>query len=71
MNKKLRTQMIVAVALTLFGMLLIAAAFVVPPLGEIHQSILPVTGEIFSLVGALLILDCRYKKYQNHTEHEK
>ena len=48
--------------LTAFGMVLISAAFVVAPLGEIHQSVLAVTGEIFSLVGALLIFDYRYKK---------
>lgn len=57
MNKRLRIQMIVAVALTAFGMVLISAAFVVPPLGVIHQSVLAVTGEIFSLVGALLIFE--------------
>jgi hypothetical protein len=55
--------MIVAVVLTAFGMALISAAFVVPPLGVIHQSVLAVTGEIFSLVGALLIFDYRYRKF--------
>ena len=63
MNKRLRIQMIVAVVLTAFGMALILAAFVVPPLGVIHQSVLAVTGEIFSLVGALLIFDYRYRKF--------
>ena len=63
MNKRLRIQMIVAVVLTVFGMALISAAFVVPPLGVIHQSVLAVTGEIFSLVGALLIFDYRYRKF--------
>ena len=63
MNKRLRIQMIVAVVLTAFGMALISAAFVVPPLGVIHQSVLAVTGEIFSLVGALLIFDYRYRKF--------
>ena len=55
--------MIVAVVLTAFGMVLISAAFVVAPLGEIHQSVLAVTGEIFSLVGALLIFDYRYRMF--------
>ena len=63
MNKRLRIQMIVSVVLTAFGMVLISAAFVVPPLGVIHQSVLAVTGEIFSLVGALLIFDYRYRKF--------
>lgn len=62
MRSRLKIQMIVAVTLTLFGMLLISAAFYVSPLGEIHQSILAVTGEIFSLVGTLLIFDYRYKR---------
>lgn len=65
MNKRLRIQMIVAVVLTMFGMALISAAFVVPPLGIIHQSVLAVTGEIFSLVGALLIFDYRYRKFNS------
>lgn len=68
MNKRLRIQMIVAVVLTAFGMALILAAFVVPPLGVIHQSVLAVTGEIFSLVGALLIFDYRYRKF-NHDKN--
>ena len=62
MKKRMKIQIIVALVLTVFGMMLISAAFVVSPLGEIHQSVLAVTGEIFSLVGALLIFDYRYKK---------
>ena len=65
MDKRLRVQVIVAVVLTVFGMMLISAAFVVHPLGVIDQSVLAVTGEIFSLVGALLIFDYRYRKFNS------
>lgn len=50
-------QMYCAVALCIFGMLLMGASFIVAPLGEIGSSILVAYGEVMTFAGALFGID--------------
>ncbi|MDE5688665.1 MAG: hypothetical protein K2I18_08600 [Paramuribaculum sp.] len=67
-----RVQMILGVAVVIAGVAMLVAAFVVPPTGEIHSSVLVAYGETLTFGGALLGLDAHYKaKYtKNESEHK-
>ena len=60
-ERRLTLQLILAVSMAIFGCLLIIAAFVVPPQGEIHPSILTAFGEILTFAGAVMGIDYNYK----------
>lgn len=55
-------QLCLAVGLSIAGMALLAAAFVVPPTGTIDSSVLVAYGEVMTFVGALLGLDYKYQE---------
>ena len=64
MNKtesKLRVQLMIAVVITFFGMGLITAGFVVPPLGYINPTVLAALGEVLTFAGSLIGVDYHYK----------
>ena len=44
-----------------FGCALLACGFVVPPLGEIHPSVLTAFGEVLTFSGAILGMDYKYR----------
>lgn len=50
-------QMYCAVALCIFGMILMGAGFVVDPLGSISSSVLVAYGEVMTFAGALFGID--------------
>lgn len=52
-NRKLTIQLILAVSMAIFGCVMIVAAFLVPPTGEIHPSVLTAFGEILTFAGAI------------------
>ena len=54
-------QLILAVSMAIFGCVMIVAAFIVPPTGEIHPSVLTAFGEILTFAGAVLGIDYNYK----------
>lgn len=56
-----KIQLICAVAMIALGTGLIIAAFVVPPPGEIHSSVLVAFGETLTFAGSLFGIDYRYK----------
>jgi membrane-bound ClpP family serine protease len=58
---KLSIQLWMAVVLTIFGIVLIVASFIVPPLGVIDSSVLVAYGETLTFVGALVGVDYSYK----------
>ena len=58
---KQRLQLITAVGLCVFGMLLLAASFIVPPTGVIDPSVLAALAEILTFSGALIGIDYRYQ----------
>ena len=70
-NAHLKVQLIIASIVTLLGVGLFIAGFIVPPLGIIDSSVLVAGGEAFTFVGALIGVDYTYRfkakfmKYEN------
>ena len=60
-ERRLTLQLILAVCMAIFGCIMIVAAFIVPPTGEIHPSVLTAFGEILTFAGAVLGIDYNYK----------
>jgi hypothetical protein len=58
---KLSVQLWMSIALVLFGIIMIVASFIVPPLGVIDSSVLVAYGETLTFVGALVGVDYSYK----------
>ena len=52
----------VCVGALIFGILLIIASFIVPPLGIVDNSVLTAIGEIFTFVGAYAGFDVVYRR---------
>lgn len=50
-----------AVGLTIFGCIMILAGFFANPIGEIHNSVLIVVGEVFSFAGCVLGINFAYQ----------
>ena len=67
-NRKLTIQLILAVSMAIFGCVMIVAAFLVPPTGEIHPSVLTAFGEILTFAGAILGGDYNYQSKLNSKE---
>lgn len=59
-KQKLNAQLWLGFLMVLFGIVLIVASFVTPPLGVIHASVLAAFGEILTFAGCLLGLDYHY-----------
>ncbi len=73
-ERKLTLQLILAVCMSIFGCILIIAAFVIPPTGEIHASVLTAFGEILTFCGAVMGIDYNYKfksKMQSNEPQEE
>lgn len=66
-RSRLNLQLAVATILVLAGLVLIFAGFYVPPLGEIHNSVLIAFGELLTFAGSLFGIDYRYK-YKSYIE---
>ena len=50
-----------AVAIVLFGCMMILASFCVPPSGVIDASVLAAFGEMLTFAGAILGMDYKYR----------
>lgn len=62
-------QLLSAIVLIVVGCVLLIMGFIVPPPGEIHNSVLIAFGEILTFAGALFGIDYHYKyKSQHHEE---
>ncbi|MCD8270098.1 MAG: hypothetical protein LUD46_17710 [Parabacteroides sp.] len=75
--KRLTLQLIIAILLTLSGIVLLFSGFWIDPQGLIDSSVLVAFGEISTFAGALFGVDYTYKfkiknnewhKSQNHVE---
>lgn len=66
---KPKIQLLTAIALIALGCGLLIAGFVLPPPGEIHNSVLIAFGEILTFAGALFGIDYHYK--YNSSNHEE
>ena len=58
---KNKIQMIIAVILVCFGVILIIVAFIVPPAGVIDSTVLTAYGETLTFSGSLIGLDYHYR----------
>ena len=56
-----KIQLMTAVVMCSFGSALLIAGFVIPPLGEIHHSVLIAFGEILTFSGSLIGIDYKYR----------
>ena len=50
-----------AMVMCSFGSALLIAGFVIPPMGEIHHSVLIAFGEILTFSGSLIGIDYKYR----------
>lgn len=66
-NHKSAIQLCSAIFLITVGCGLLIAGFILPPSGEIHNSVLVAFGEILTFAGALFGIDYHYK----YKDHEK
>lgn len=79
MNKKILNkytlQLILGFILAIFGIALVTAGFICPPLAYIEPSVLTALGEIFTFSAACLGIDANYKfkiaKYSKTTDGEQ
>lgn len=58
---RITVQLICAVLLIIVGCALLISGFIVPPMGQIHNSVLIGFGELLTFVGALFGIDYKYK----------
>lgn len=56
-----KIQIIVAIILVVFGIILLIIAFIVPPAGVIDPTVLTAYGETLTFSGSLIGLDYHYK----------
>ena len=56
-----KLQLILSVALCIFGCIMLAGGFLAPPLAEIHHSVLIAFGEILTFSGSLIGIDYKYR----------
>ena len=64
-NHKSAIQLCSAIFLITVGCGLLIAGFILPPSGEIHNSVLVAFGDILTFAGALFGIDYHYK-YKDH-----
>ena len=60
-NMKKNLQICLATGLVIFGVILIIAAFIVPPTGVIDPTVLTAFGEILTFAGSLIGIDYHYR----------
>lgn len=72
-DNKTEIQLVTALLLCLFGCTLLAAGFVVAPLGLIEHSVLIAFGEIMTFAGALFGIDYvyKYRMFQKNKEDKE
>lgn len=58
---KLKWMIICAVVLVLIGVIMILLSMFLPPIGEIHPSVLTALGEVFTFSGSLWGLNTHYR----------
>ncbi len=57
----MKHQIFLAVMLVIFGVVLISAAFFVPPTGVIDPTVLTAFGEILTFAGAIIGIDYHHR----------
>lgn len=70
MKKKSRTQLLLSCLMVIFGIVLIALAFYVPPRGVIDATVLTAYGETLTFAGSLIGLDYHYRAKNRNDEED-
>lgn len=70
-RKKLNIQLWLSVVIVIFGLVMLSASFVVPPLGVIEASVLAALGELLTFAGSLMGIDYSYKFKRYKTDVER
>lgn len=60
-KEKMTVQLWLGVGLAIVGVALLWTGLFIPPMGEIHPSVLTALGEVFTFSGALVGIDYSYK----------
>lgn len=69
-EKRHTVQLLAAVALIFFGVILVTAGFCTEPVGEIHPSVLTAFGEVLTFSGSVIGIDYSYKKKKLDHENQ-
>lgn len=69
-RRRLNIQLWLSVVIVIFGLIMLTASFIVPPLGDINSSVLAALGELLTFSGSLMGIDYnyRYKRYKTEVE---
>ena len=67
-HAKLKWMIVSAVTLVFIGVLMILIGMFIPPIGEIHPSVLTALGELFTFSGSLWGLNTHYRIKTNQIE---
>lgn len=70
-RKRLNIQLWLSVVIVIFGLVMLSASFVVPPLGVIEASVLAALGELLTFAGSLMGIDYSYKFKRYKTDIER
>lgn len=74
-NEKMTIQLWLGIFLAVVGVALLWTGMFLPPIGEIHPSVLTALGEVFTFSGALIGIDYSYKfktiKYLTEKDKEE
>ena len=74
-NEKMTIQLWLGIFLAVIGVALLWTGMFLPPIGEIHPSVLTALGEVFTFSGALIGIDYSYKfktiKYLTEKDKEE
>lgn len=70
-EQKMTIQLWLGVALAIFGVILIIASFLCPPMGVIDASVLAAIGEVFTFSGSILGIDYHYKYKRFQAEYSE
>lgn len=60
-EKKLNIQLWLSVVIVAFGLIMLTASFIVPPVGVIEASVLAALGELLTFAGSIMGIDYSYK----------
>lgn len=64
---RLTIQLLIAAALVITGVAMLICGLFMPPVGEIHSSVLVAYGEMSAFAGSLLGVDYHYR-YKHHRD---
>ena len=69
--RRLTTMVVLAAVMVVFGIILVGVSFFIPPMGQIHPTVLTAFGEGLTFSGSLLGIDSNYKYKVYRTRHEE